>query len=56
METLTKPFLAKVVASSTSSGDVLFPLENPPPWIHTMAGRDSTESPAGSYTSSFTRT
>ncbi len=43
---------AKVFAWSTISGDVLSPPENPPPCTHTIAGRATTRSPVGSYTSS----
>jgi len=38
---------AKVVASSTSSGEVLSPPLKPPPWTHTIAGRLVTVSPTG---------
>jgi len=40
-----------VVASSTSSGEVLLPQQNEPPWTHTIAGRLVTVSPVGWYMS-----
>src|SRR5580704_5912410 len=44
--------MEKVVASSTSSGDVLVPQQKEPPWTHTIAGRAETLSPVGWYMSS----